>query len=459
MNRRLKVLFFVLIFPVTLYLFLHGNSTAQRAGDKPSLAVNTSDRPETLIRHWQTSNGATVYFVPTETLPILDIEVDFAAGSSRDGSKPGLSALCAQLLDKGALEWDANQIADKFEDAAVQYHAEIDKDRATFSLRTLTTSSELKNIVDLFAHIIASPNFKEENIKVEKEQMLVAIKRNLQQPSVIAAQNFYKTIYQNHPYATPSLGTEESVGMITRADLLQFHQHYFVGNNATITLVGGISEDQAKEISQAIASKLATGNKAATLPEAPSLVKAVDLNIPFRSEQTHVLMGQPCEVVGDVDFFPLLVGNYSLGGNVLGSRLFKEVRETRGLAYNVRSTFMALQKPGPFVIQLQTQNSQAKSAIEVMRKTLHQFIEEGPTDEEVNAAKQGIVSAFPLSLTSNGKIMDVVSLMAFYHLPLDFLQTYQTQVEAVSREDIKKAFSRRLNENQMALIAVGAFAD
>lgn len=426
-------LLFALIFPTTSFAL------------KASIA----------IQNWTTTNGARVYFVETKAIPIIDIQVNFDAGSARDGAKPGLATLCINLLNQGIPNANADLIAEKFEDNGALLGRGLDRDRSIISLRSLTDPKFLSPVITLFSDLIAKPSFPDDNIEIERNQTLIAIKRNLQQPNVIASQAFFKALYPNHPYAESSLGTIESVASITKADLVQFHQQYFVAKNAAITIVGGVSKDTAMDIANQITQKLASGNAPSPLPNVAPLTQPVDINIPFPSEQTHVLTGQPCATENDPDYFPLLVGNYTLGGGMLTSRLFKEIRNERGLVYNIVSAILQLEKPAPFVIKLQTKNSQAKEAITVLQNVLLKFIKEGPTEQEIYEAKQSITRSFPIDISNNAKISEAVSNIAFYQLPLNSLDTYQQKVEAVTIADIKSAFERRINPKKLGLIVVG----
>lgn len=465
-NRYWLIVFFVVVLPIALFFsFSKKTSTIPLAIDK----VNTNTvqtnaiQPPTVIsqhsvsiQHWSTANGARVYFVPTDGIPIIDVQVNFDAGSARDNGKPGLAALCTHLLDQGIPDLNADQIAEKLEDAGAKFNAEVDRDRAVIALRSLTDSKLLSPVIALYADLISRPTFPENNLETQRNQTLIALKRNLQQPGTVASQAFFKAIYKNHPYAEPSSGTIETVLAITKDDIIQFHQEYFVAKNATITIVGGVSKEQATDIANQIAQKLPAGNTAKPLPDVEPLTESTPVNIAFPTEQTHVLTGQPCAIENDPDYFPLLIGNHILGGGMLTSRLFNEVRNERGLAYNVISALLQLQKPAPFVIRLQTKNSQTQEAINVLQNTLLTFIKEGPTEQEVLEAKQAIMRSFPVEISNNEKITDVVSRMGFYQLPLDSLATYQKQVEAVTIPEIKSAFLRRINPEKLALIVLGS---
>ncbi len=459
--RTLAILIFVLVLPVTLY-FLPHHQQVELTPNKQTATAKESALPtrttESLlpIQHWVTANGAKIYFVATNGIPMVDIQVNFDAGSARDGAKPGLSQFCVGMLNEGAADLNADQIADQFENLGTVFNNTNNRDRTILSIRSLSEPKFLNPSASLLATLLSQPTFPDPNVERVRNEILVDIKRNLQKPSVVASQALFKAIYQDHPYAHPISGTEGSVATITKNDLVAFHQQYYVATNATITIVGGITKEAATDLAKLLSEKLPKGSKAVALPTVPTLTKAVEQNIPFPTEQTHILTGQPCAAEGDPDYFAWLIGDYVLGSNQLNSRLFKEIREDRGLAYNVRSGILFLQQPGPFVIQLQTKNEQTKEAIGILKDTLTRFVTEGPTDKEVSDAKLGIARGLPLEINDNHKITNFVSTLGFYNLPLDYLNTYIKRLEAVSLQDIKTVFQKRIHPNDMALIVVGS---
>ena len=181
-----------------------------------------------------------------------------------------------------------------------------------------------------------------------------------------------------------------------------------------------------------------------------------ETRIAHPSAQAHVYLGLPAIRRGDPDFFPLIVGNYTLGSGGFVSRLMKEVREKRGYAYSVYSSFSPLAQPGPFQIVLQTKGAQADDALAVAREVLARFVAEGPSAAELKAAKQNLVGGFPLRLDSNRKILDNVALIGFYGLPLDYLDRYQANVQAVTVDAVKQAFSKRVRPENLITVTVAA---
>jgi zinc protease len=192
------------------------------------------------------------------------------------------------------------------------------------------------------------------------------------------------------------------------------------------------------------------------VPEVAALTAPVVKEIPFASAQAHVLMGQPGYKRSDPDYFPLLVGNYILGGSALVSRLPLEVREKRGLSYSVSSNFSPGLHAGAFTIGLQTRPDQAKEALQVSKDVLARYVAEGPTEAEMKAAKDFLIGGFPLLIDSNRKLLENVANIAWNNLPLDYLDTWTAHVQAVTIADVKAAFARKLHPDRMVTVIVGA---
>lgn len=182
---------------------------------------------------------------------------------------------------------------------------------------------------------------------------------------------------------------------------------------------------------------------------------AEQINIPFPSSQTVVRLGQIGIDHHNPNYFPLIVGNYILGGGALVSRLGVEVREKRGLTYGVDSQFVPMPGEGPFIISLSTKNDQATNALDITHHTLNRFISNGPSKEELDSAKKYLTGSFPLSLSSNRNIAGLLLRMAFYHLPENYLDTYVQRINAVTHDQIRQAFKEQVNPDKLLLITVG----
>ena len=193
----------------------------------------------------------------------------------------------------------------------------------------------------------------------------------------------------------------------------------------------------------------------APLPAVRRLEQDREIRIEHPSSQVHILLGQPGIRRGDPDYFPLYVGNHILGGGGFVSRLYEEVREKRGLSYGAYSYFSPRRGLGPFTASLQTRADQQAQALQVMRETIRAFIERGPTPEELEAAQKNISGGFPLRLDSNSKILGYIAMIGFYDLPLNYLDTFIDKVNAVTIEEIRDAFKRRLHPERFVTVLVG----
>ena len=421
-----------------------------------ALAVAPLAQAAPVIQHWQTAGGARVYFVESRALPIVDVQVDFAAGSAYDPqAKAGLATLTRGVLDLGAGELDENAIAGRLADLGAQLGGGADLDRASVSLRTLADETKREPALAILRSVLQAPRFAPDIIERELARRTAALKDALTRPDTLAVRAFWSALYPEHPYGRHA--TPESLAGLTRADVQAFYATHYRAERATVTLVGDLSRAQAEAIATRLVEALPSGVPAAALP-VPQNYVAGETRIAHPSAQAHVYLGLPAIQRGDPDFFPLMVGNYSLGGGGFVSRLMKEVREKRGYAYSVYSSFSPLAQPGPFQIVLPTKGAQADEALAVAREVLARFVAEGPTAAELKAAKQNLVGGFPLRLDSNRKILDNAAVIGFYGLPLDYLDRYAANVERVSAADVKAAFARHVAPERLFTVVAGGEA-
>jgi zinc protease len=410
------------------------------------------------IQHWQTANGAQVYFVESRGIPLLDVAVHFDAGARRDtADKSGVSGLTARLMTMGADDLSEEDIARQLADVGAQLVSNSDSDTAGVVLRTLSSATERQKSLHLMARILQTPTFPESAVEREKDRVIADLQEEATQPGPIGEKAFYAGIYGSHPYATPGKGSVATVSSLTRQDAVEFHRRHYVSDDAVIAMVGDISRDEASAIAEQLSAGL--GRRVEKLPAMPEVQvpsEAKTINLPHPATQSHILLGLPGVSRGDPDYFSLYVGNYILGGGGFASRLTNEVREKRGLAYSVYSYFLPLAQPGPFQVGLQTKRDQSAEALKVVRATLERFMAEGPTQDELRRAKQNINGGFPLRIDSNKKILGYLSVIGFYHLPLDYLDQFMGNVDKVSLESVKRAFQRRIEPDRMVTVVVGS---
>ncbi len=409
------------------------------------------------IQHWQTNSGAEVYFVENHDLPIVDLSVNFAAGSARDtAEKSGLAGITRYMMTLGAAGMSDEIIANKLADIGAVLGGEFDGDRAALKLRTLSSEREQKQALDVFGKILQKPDFPAAVLAREKARIISGLEESATQPEGMVNKAFMKALYGTHPYSLDESGEIATVAKLSVADLQAFYQQYYRANGAVIAMMGDLSRTQAEAIAESMVSGLPKGPANPTIAQVTYPNTPVTQRIAHPASQSHILLGYPGIKRGDPDLFPLYLGNYVLGGGGFVSRLTEEVREKRGLVYSVYSYFMPMAEVGTFQIGLQTKKEQADEALEIVRATLADFLAKGVTDAELKAAKANVIGGFPMRIDSNSKILDYLAVIGFYKLPLNYLDEYNSKVAAVTMAQIKDAFNRRLKPENFVTVIVGA---
>jgi zinc protease len=415
------------------------------------------------IQHWTLPNGASIYLATTQALPIVDVQMDFDAGSRRDPpAQAGLAAATATMVEKGIRAagsdpaMDENAIGEAWADLGANFDVGAGAERTSFTLRTLSDPALLDKAVRLAAREIGEPAFPEDVWKRERERIAAAIREANTKPATIADRTFSQAVYGMHPYGFDT--TEETLAKIDTATMRQRYGQLILPCRAKISIVGAVTRPQAETIATALLSRLPAQAACTDLPAVPEvapLTAAKEERIPFDSAQAHVIIGQPGYRRADPDHFALNLGNYILGGGGFVSRLTEQVREKRGLSYSIYSGFAPGLHAGAFRIGFQTRPDQTDEAVKVSREVLARFVAEGPTAAELKAGKDNLIGGFPLLLDSNRKLLGNIANIAWNDLPLDYLETWTARMNAVTVEDVKAAFQRKLQPDRMVTVIVG----
>ena len=416
------------------------------------------------IEKLETFKGAKAYLVQTKSLPMVDIEVSIDAGDRYDPEgKSGLADMTAGLMKYGARSGSGllneAQIADEMADLGATIALSVSGERAILRIRTLSREDLLKRAVQLAATMLSEPTYDPQVIAREKQRTITNLLEAETKPEYVLEKRFKKLVYGAYPLAnSPSV---KSIGAISAADLKQFHQQFYRGDRMIVSIVGDVSSMQANDIVQALLKKIPQNG--AAINSLPQLSRSPieplaqrEVQIPFDSQQAHIAMGMTAVTRSNPDYFPLLVGNYVLGGGGFVSRLMSEVREKRGLAYSVFSYFSPGKDAGIFQAGLQTKSDQGSVALEVLSNTIAKFISDGPTTSELAAAKSNLINGYPLRIDNNRKLLDNVSSIVWNDLPLDTLETWTKQVEAVTLEQVTAAFQKYLAMDRMKIVVLGA---
>ena len=415
------------------------------------------------IQFWMLDNGARVYLMEVPNLPMVDFQLEFDAGSRRDGKgNSGLAQATAMMMSKGIqaqgnlAALDENQLGEAWADLGAIVGANATLDRMSLSLRSLTRPELLDAAFELAARQLAFPAFPGDIWQTERERWIANLQESETKPSVLASRAFSQAVYANHPYGAET--SAESLRNIDTQMMAEFHARHFVPCRARISIVGAIGREQANEMVEQLLASLPSGSSCELLPlvdEVKPLEQARRVDIAFESAQAHLFIGQPGIARQHPDYLPLIVGNYVLGGGGFVSRLTEQVREKRGLSYSVYSYFSPGQHAGAFTVGLQTRPDQAEQAIEVATNVVSEFVKNGPTEQEVQAAKNFLIGGFALRLDSNRKLMDNLSNIAWFDLPLDYLDHWTELVDKITVADIQQAFARNLQPERMVTVVLG----
>ena len=472
MNKRHLLLIVALLTLLALLLLISrpaaqsGStaSTAPATGSTPTSAAQIASlakidgqapaRRQLDIQRWNTAEGARVLFVAAHELPMFDLRLTFAAGSSQDGATPGLAMLTNAMLNEGIAGQDTTAIAAGFEGLGAQFGNGAYRDMAVASLRSLSAAEQREPALALFAQVVGAPTFPQDALARVKNQVLAGLELQKQNPGKLASIALFHQLYGQHPYAQPSDGTPASIPALDRTQLAAFHARAYAAGNAVIALVGDLSRAEAEAIAAQVSAALPKG-PALPPPPAPKAPAATSQHVEYPSQQTHLLLAQLGIDRRDPDYAALYVGNQILGGGGFGTRLMEEVREKRGLTYGIYSGFSPMQVAGPFMINVQTRAELSQATLELVRQLVREFIAEGPSADELAKTKRELAGSFPLSTASNADIVGQLAAIGFYDLPTTQLEDFMNQVQQLTAAQVRAAMARHLDADAFVVVTSG----
>ncbi|PIQ43641.1 MAG: hypothetical protein COV52_09550 [Gammaproteobacteria bacterium CG11_big_fil_rev_8_21_14_0_20_46_22] len=404
------------------------------------------------IKHWQTSGGTPVYYTDSNAAPMLNIVVQFNAGSAFDKQNPGVSALSNTLLTKGTEKLSNQAFSDAVDSLGSSIETSSDKERAIIALQSLKQARYLSPTLTLFKQALSSPAFRQTDIEITKQQFLASYAMIQQQAESKAALDLSTALFKGTPYAHDEIGTPASIKRITQQNIRTFYTQHYTQKNAAIFMVGDISENQAKTISNTLLSALPKGKHLApaklTAPLQARLIHSA-----FDSNQTYIYLATRFDSK-DQNRYTLQLANYLLGQGP-NSLLFELVRGKEGLTYTPSSTVDQTANQLIWIINLQTANVTTQAALRQTKKAMQQLASKGPDPRALAAAKQFLSRSLPLRFTSNGKILNTQVYLYNHALPLNYFDHYADNINKVTANDIQAVAARYLNPKKMVLLTLG----
>ena len=398
-------------------------------------------------------NGLVLLISEDHSLPFITLQLLIASGSWRDPlGEEGLSHLTAKGLLLGTSKRTVNAINEELDFMGASLSSSSGRDYATLNLRVL--KKDLEKGLELFMEVLTQPTFPEEEIKREVEKTLAAIQSAEDQPDEVAEKEFQRTLFLTSPYSHPVEGTKESLPRLTREAIMRFYRSYYHPNNAILTVVGDVTQDEMK-------TKLLPRLKkwpAAEIPKIPFITtfekEKKTVKIDRGITQANIILGHAGVSRDNPDYYALTIMNYILGGGGFSSRLVVEIRNKRGLAYSVASFFDPGKYQGSFQIVLQTKNSSAREAIDLSFGEMERIRKEGVSEKELEGAKKYLIGSFPMRLNTQGKLSNFLSQVEYYGLGLNYPEKYPSLIRSVTKEDILRVAKKYLHPENTILVIV-----
>lgn len=401
-----------------------------------------------------TPGGIEIWHVQEKMLPMIAMEFAFIGGTAQDpAGKGGMANMVAALLDEGAGDLDARAFQEKLEERAIVMSFSERRDSMRGSVKSLLDHRE--QAFDLLNLALAKPRFDKDAVERVRAGTLAAIRRRATDPSDIAGDRWFARAFPDHPYGRPTRGTMESVAAIEVGDLQDFHRRVFARDNLKVATIGDVdAAEAARLVDRAFAGLPAHASLSPVADVKPQNVgerEVIELDVP----QTVITFGGIGLKRSDPDFVPAYVLNHILGGGSFSSRLYREVREKRGLAYSVYSTLAPMKHAGLFIGGVSTRNDRAMESLEIILREIRQIASEGPSTEELAKAKSYLIGAYPLRFDSSDKIADQLLEIQIENLGIDYIERRNELIESVTAEDVKRAAGRFLTDAEMLVTLVG----
>ena len=423
-----------------------------------ALAFSTAAQAGVDIQRWTTGNGTEVLLVEQHDNPIVDMQVNFKGAGSvfNPEGKSEVAEFTAALLTDGTEKLDEEAFNAAADDIAAQIDSSSGQESSAAVLRSLSRPETLKKAAGLLNQSLTHPRFDPAVFDRRQKEAVTTLQQQETTPDFTAGRALTKLAYPDHPYGSGANITAESIRKVNLDDIRAFHRSRYGKDNAIVAIVGDINRKQADQLVKNVLNGLPDRSKAAhTVPPVkPNLAQRRD--IPFAGEQAQVLLGMPLIKRHDPDYYALVAGNYILGGGGFDSRLMKVLRDRYGYTYGVYSNLEPATEAGMFTIAYSTQKKNTKDSLVQAQAVIKQFIEEGPTEEELAQAKANIIGSFPLRFDSNAKLVKYLSIIGYHNLPNDYLEAYPKAIGKLTVAQVKDAWKRRVKPEDLHIVVVGA---
>jgi zinc protease len=411
----------------------------------------------TKIERVVSPGGIEAWLVREPAVPLIALDFAMMGGANQDpAEKPGVGYMAAALMDEGAGDLDARAFQERMDRSAVELGFRVQRDDFRGSLRILRDRRD--EGFELLRLALNAPRFDADAIERNREQMLTALRRETTNPNDIGNRLWWRTAFPDHPYGRPLNGTLESVPLLSRDDLLSYTKRVFARDKLKIGVVGDIDAATLGPLLDKVFGSLpAKGDRVAVSPvrmDAAGRRVFVDLKVP----QAVLNFGGAGIARKDPDFIPAFIVNHIMGGGSFSSRLYKEVREKRGLVYGVYTYLLPLDETALLMGGTQTRADKADETLELIQSEIRKMIESGPSDEELAKAKSYLKGSYALNFDTSSKIAGQLVQIQLDELGIDYIERRNGLIDKVSLDDIRRV-AKRLLDGGILVTVVGRSGD
>jgi zinc protease len=425
--------------------------TALILGACLAMATSTPSHAAAKIQHLVSPGGIEAWFVQDSTVPLIAMEYAFIGGATQDpAGKPGVGNLVADLLDEGSGELDSKTFHERLDRRAIELSFSSTRDYFRGSLRMLKDTRD--EAFDLLRMSLTSPHFDSADVERIRSQVISNLQSETTNPSSLAGRKFLEMAYGDHPYGRPSEGSLQSVPKIDVADMKDYVRRVLAKDTLKVAVVGDVDADTLGKLLDHTFGSLPAKASLTPVPDVEAAKPPQRAFIPLDVPQTVVTFGGPGIRRHDPNFMAAYVVNHILGGAGLSSRLYREVREKRGLAYSVYQSLVWMEHSALFVGNTGTRADRAADTVEAINKEVHRIAEEGPTQKELDEAKSYLKGSQMLALDTSSKLASALLQYQLDRLPIDYIEKRNAIVDAVTLDDAKAAAKRLWGQGLLTVV-------
>jgi len=417
------------------------------------MTTKTKSRADS-VQKVTSAGGLQAWLVEDYAVPLVAFEFAFLGGSSQDAPlRAGVASMLSALLDEGAGPYDADAFHRAMDDKAVEISFSAGRDSCNGRMKTLTR--HLDAAAGLLRLAVCEPRLDEDAVERVRSQIVAGLKREAKDPDALAGKAWREAAFGSHPYAMPARGDLDTIPAITRDDLLAMRRRLMARDNLRISVVGAVDAGKLALLLDEVFGALPAHGDLAPIADVVMAgmgeCKVVDLDVP----QSTIRFGLPGLRRDDPDFWAGVAVNHILGGGVFSARLFREVREKRGLAYSVHSQLMTYDHAALFSGGTSTKNERAAESLSVIEEEIAKLAEDGPTAEELDKARKYLIGSYALRFDTSTKIAGNLTHLQVEGYPVEFLDERNGYIAAVTLDDAKRVAKRLFAGKKLLVAAAG----